>query len=273
LILILRAPNTIPDPERSSQPRRPISAVSHRVVVKVARMMTTRFTTTFGALALAVALGACGSDNGSSNDDVASVSDEGSNEPAQSDEEDAEQELLDWVECMRDEGIDIPDPTRDADGNLVISGNGIQIGGGERSGGATTNDDEGDGGEPPFTPEEMEAAQEVCGAPPGLGAGDISEEDLQAMQDQALEFAQCMRDNGIEDFPDPDFSNMGPGGTPQTNSDDSDATGGGEGPQVFLGPFGEIDLNDPEVAAAFEACQDLLGGDSVPPPSSADSNA
>jgi hypothetical protein len=33
---------------------------------------------------------------------------------------------------------------------------------------------------------------------------------------------------------------------------------------VVLGPFGEIDMDDPEIAAAFEACQDLLGGPELP---------
>jgi hypothetical protein len=225
-------------------------------------MRTTPITTAVAALALAGLLGACSggdSDTDSSSDDVASASDDESDEQAQADEADSEQELLDWVECMRDEGVDIPDPTRDADGNLVISGNGIQIGGGSGgSDGPTTNDDEGDGGEPTFTPEEMEAAEEVCGPPPGLGAGDISDEDQQAMEAAALEFAQCMRDEGIADFPDPDFSDMGPGGAPQRQSSDGD-DGASGGSQVFLGPFGEIDLDDPEVAAAFEACQDVLG--------------
>jgi hypothetical protein len=41
-------------------------------------------------------------------------------EQAQSDDEAAiEEELFDWAECMRDAGIDVPDPTRDSDGNLV----------------------------------------------------------------------------------------------------------------------------------------------------------
>jgi hypothetical protein len=226
-------------------------------------MTTKPITTTLAALALAGLLGACSSDggSGSGDDDVASVSgDDDSGEQAQGDDQaDAEEELLDWVECMRDEGVDIPDPTRDADGNLVISGNGIQIGGGSEPG---TNDDDGASGEPTFTPEEMEAAEEVCGPPPGLGPGDISEEDQQAMEEAALEFAQCMRDEGIEDFPDPDFSDLGPGGATQRESSDDNSSGGaeGDGPQVVLGPFGEIDMNDPEVAAAFEACQDVLGG-------------
>jgi hypothetical protein len=221
--------------------------------------------TTLAVLALAGLLAACGSDGDSADagsDDVASASDDETNQQDTSDDQaDAEQELLDWVECMRDEGVDIPDPTRDADGNLVINGDGFSIGGGDRP---TTNDADDDSDEPSITPEEMQAAEEVCGQPPGLGPGDISDEDLQAMQEDALEFAQCMRDEGVEDFPDPDFSDMGPGGEPQTRSGGdggpSDGDGDGQDERIILGPFGEIDLDDPETAAAFEACQDLLGG-------------
>ena len=146
--------------------------------------------------------------------------------PKATTEADAEQELLDWAECMRDEGVDIPDPTRDSDGNLVINGNGITIGGSGQ--GTSTNDGDATDGEPAFTPEEMEAAEEVCGPPPGFGPGDLSDEDLQAMQDAALEFAQCMRGEGIEDFPDPDFSGLGPGGEPQSQGSDASGGGGGE---------------------------------------------
>jgi hypothetical protein len=235
-------------------------------------MRRTRITTTLAALAVSGLLGACGGDDDSSdagNDDVASASDDDSNEQEQGDDQgddqaDVEQELLDWVDCMRDEGVDLPDPTRDANGNLVLNGNGIAIGGG--GAGTSTNDGNEAGGEPTFTPGEMEAAEEVCGPPPSLGAGDISDEELQDMQASALEFAQCMRDEGIEDFPDPDFSDMGPGGAPQSRSSDDDGGQGGEGgegggtdEQIVLGPFGEIDLDDPEVAAAFEACQNLIG--------------
>lgn len=227
-------------------------------------MRTKPITTTLAALALAGLLGACGGSNsGGSEDDVASVSDDDSDEQAQDDEADADEELLDWVGCMRDQGIDIPDPTRDADGNLVIEGPGIRIGGGEAAGSTSEENPDGDEG-PDVDPEEMDAAMEACGEPPALGPNDISDEDLQAMQDAALEFAACMRDEGIEDFPDPDFSDMGPGGEPQRRSADDNRGGGGEGgdpdERVVLGPFGEIDLDDPDTAAAFEACQDLLGG-------------
>jgi hypothetical protein len=229
-------------------------------------MMTKRLTTTLAALALAGLLAACGSDGDGSggSDDVASVSGDDSDEQAQGDDQ-AEEELLDWVECMRDEGIDIPDPTRDEDGNLVIDGPGIRLGGGD-SEGSTSSDDEGaDGDEPSVDPEDMDAAMEKCGEPPALGPNDISEEDRQEMEENALAFAECMRDEGIEDFPDPDFSDLGPGGEPQRQrSEDDGGDGDDEGPQVFLGPFGEIDMDDPDVRAAFEACQDLLGGPELP---------
>jgi hypothetical protein len=230
-------------------------------------MMTKPITTTLAVLALAGLLGACGSDGDGSggNDDVASVSGDDSDEQAQGDDQaDTEEELLDWVECMRDEGIDIPDPTRDEDGNLVIDGPGIRLGGGD-SGGSTSSDDEGgDGDEPDFDPEDMDAAMEACGEPPALGPNDISEEDRQEMEENALAFAECMRDEGIEDFPDPDFSDLGPGGEPQRQRSDDNDGAEGDGPRVFLGPFGEIDMDDPDVRAAFEACQDLLGGPELP---------
>jgi hypothetical protein len=225
-------------------------------------MMTKRITTMVAALTVAGLLGACGGDgdSGGSDDDVASLSDDDSGEQAQSDQDDTDEELLDWVECMRDEGVDIPDPTRDENGNLVLEGPAFRIGGGPSD---STDDADGsdDGDEPAFTPEEMEAAEETCG-PPELGPSDISEEDLQAQEEAILEFADCMRDEGIEDFPDPDFSDMGPGGDPQPRTTEDSEPGDGSGNQddeVVSGPFGEIDMNDPEVAAAFEACQDLLG--------------
>jgi hypothetical protein len=217
-------------------------------------MWTKRITTVLVALTVTGLLGACsggGSDGGGDGDGVASLSDDNANEQAQTDQNDSEAELLDWVECMRGEGIDLSDPTRDADGNLVISGPGINIGGGSE-GGTFDNADPADGEEPPIDPQDMDAATEVCGEPPATG-GELSEEDRQAQEDAALQFAECMRNEGIEDFPDPDFSDQGP----QTNSNTA-PEGQGGGP-VVAGPFGQIDMDDPEVAAAFEACQDLIG--------------
>jgi hypothetical protein len=87
-----------------------------------------------------------------------------------------------FSECMRDHGVnEFPDP--DASGELTIDGvlNGSSL--------------------DPNTP----AWREAIGAckdlqPPGFtGDHDVSAEE----QEARLEFAQCIRDNGVEDFPDP----------------------------------------------------------------------
>jgi hypothetical protein len=56
-----------------------------------------------------------------------------------------------------------------------------------------------------------------------------------------------MRDNGY-DMDDPDFSSFGPGAEGEP----------AEGARV--GPFGEIDQDDPDFVAANEACGEILGG-------------
>jgi hypothetical protein len=215
--------------------------------------MTNLHTTTLAVLTLAGLLAGCG--DSSDSEDVASVSEEAETAAAEEDAADVEAELLDWVQCMRDEGIDLDDPVRDADGNVSISGDGLFIGGGSASPAVpTARGEDLAGDEGPIDLTEMEAAMAACGEAPVLGARNISDEDLQAQQEAALEFARCIRGEGIEDFPDPDFSSQGPGG--RFESDDSE--GAGSGP-VIAGPFGRIELGDPEVAAAFEACQSVFG--------------
>jgi hypothetical protein len=173
-------------------------------------MIIKRSTTTLVALVLVGLLGACGGDD----DDGASSSG-------------TDGEILEWTECMRDQGVEISDPVNTPEGGQSL----------------------GDPGN--VSEEDMQAAQHVCGPPPGLGAQDLNGEDQEAFEAAALEFAECMRNEGIEDFPDPDFSDSGPGG--EANSEGDETVGSSP-----LAPFGEINLEDPDVAAAFEACQDLL---------------
>lgn len=84
--------------------------------------------------------------------------------------------------CMRDNGVsEFPDP--DASGELTIDGvlNGSSL---------------------DSTSPTWKAAIEACKdlQPPGFtGDKDVSPEEQQTR----LEFAQCMRDNGVKDFPDP----------------------------------------------------------------------
>mgnify|MGYP001097840510 CR=1 FL=1 len=87
-----------------------------------------------------------------------------------------------FAECMRDAGVeDFPDP--DASGQLTIDGvlNGSSI--------------------DPESPA-WEAALDACRdlQPPGFTG---PENVTAAEQETRLEFAECIRQNGVEDFPDP----------------------------------------------------------------------
>jgi hypothetical protein len=133
---------------------------------------------------------------------------------------DTEQQLLAFAECMRAEGVDLPDPTVDADGNPQL----------------VPPDD--------FELEDLDALQDAAEACEeylegvALGFEDL---DLTSLTDTLVEFAACMRDNGY-DLPDPDFSLIAP---------DAEEIPSG-------GPFGDVDFTDQDFLDALEVCQDLI---------------
>lgn len=129
---------------------------------------------------------ACGSED-EGTDEVASLDDGAAGDEGDGDGDGAEgsveEQALAYAQCMRDNGVDMPDPEVDEEGRLQLRGRaGVEM------------------------PDEatMERAQEACAdLQPDFG-GEISPEDQAEMQDRLLAFAECMRDNGI-DMPDPDF--------------------------------------------------------------------
>jgi hypothetical protein len=163
-------------------------------------------------LVAAIALIAgCGGDSGSG---VARADDEGGATTGATTSTtraaaDAEQAQLDFARCMRDQGLDFPDPTADADGNLRFQ------------------PPSGDIDQDAFR-EGAEACQEYLPA-----GGELLDPDDPEVQDAQLEFAQCMRDEGI-DVPDPQAGQEpGPGSV-------------------------EIDMDDPAVQAALEECGEII---------------
>ena len=179
--------------------------------------------------AFVLVLAACSSDSGSqvASLEDAAVSDDGA--VAEVDTDVANEEaILEFSQCMRDEGIvGFEDPDIGEDGTIEF-----KLGG-------RTDDAEADR-------DTMRAAFEACqdhleGLAFGPGSIDRSE-----IEDTLVEFAVCMREHGV-DMPDPDFSSFGPG-----------SGGGGEGEGDIFG--GAIDLDDPNVAAALEACEEVFGG-------------
>ena len=147
-------------------------------------------------------------------------------EPASSAEPEAsvdpEDAALAFAQCMREHGVDMPDPQIGANGEMSYSIRG--------------------GGPDDLDREQMQEAQEACQdlMPGGLGKPeDIPQEQRDAM----LAFAQCMRDHGV-DMPDPQFES---GGRVMIGGPGAD----GEGPK--------FDPRSDEFQAAADACEDLLG--------------
>lgn len=135
-----------------------------------------------------------------------------------------EEQALEFVRCMRDNGIDMADPTVNADGSVNL----VRPGG-----------EPGDGQGPS---EDVRAGFEVCGALVEGASFLPTGSDLTDVEDQLLELAQCLREQGL-DVDDPDLS-------------DGLAGGGGRG-----GIFGtDFDPNDPANQEAIEACQDVFTG-------------
>ncbi len=192
---------------------------------------------------------------------------------------DTQEALLAYAQCMRDNGVDMQDPTVDADGN-------VQGGFGPESGIDPRSD-------------EFQTAQEACGdlmegvsLGGGPGGGRF---DQTAIQDGLDEFTECLRDEGLDvddvSLPEPGDGPPGGGAAPgggqatgdtmpagaSTGSGDAGFDGGppGSPPEGGApgdgGPGGEgfdptariieqlgLDDSDPEVSAAIESCSAVL---------------
>ncbi|NUR92838.1 MAG: hypothetical protein HOY71_52945, partial [Nonomuraea sp.] len=131
-------------------------------------------------LALATAalfLTACGAQQGGS--DVASVSSSGPKPAASASATgDRGEQAIKYTTCLREQGLDIPDPG--PDGRIAMKF-------GPESGGQ----------------EKVQKAMEACKQfqPPGMTSGKGG--DPKQAEDMRKQ-AQCMRDNGVEAFPDPE---------------------------------------------------------------------
>jgi hypothetical protein len=141
---------------------------------------------------------------------------------------------LQFAKCMREHGIDMPDPTIGDNGGVMV-----QIGG--------PGQDTGEGPDP----KDVDAANKECQEfleKAGAGFEPPSAEDQRKMQEHALEFSKCMRDHGI-DMPDPQFSTDGGGFSVSIGSEDGAAS------DVPM-----IDPSSDEFKEASEACGQDGGG-------------
>ncbi|MFJ4868988.1 hypothetical protein [Streptomyces sp. NPDC088757] len=140
--------------------------------------MTTRTTRRNITLAAATGLAAfsllttaCTADGGKSDNGTTTAGDEGKK---------ADQ-ALEHRKCLREQGLDVPEPKPGEEGvGLTIGGDGMSR-------------------------EKMEKAFKACR---GKGGADMGKEPTQADKDKMIKYAQCMRKNGV-DMPDPKFEGDG----------------------------------------------------------------
>jgi hypothetical protein len=138
------------------------------------------------AAAGALAIGACGGGGGSTG--------------TSSQQDKAFEGALKFAKCMRDHGIDVPDPQRTAGGGIKQTINGK-----------------------PGSRAAMQAAQKDCQKYMKAGGGKAPSAAEQAKAKEAmLAYTRCMRQQGVK-IRDPEFSNGGiinkVGGPGQTNPD------------------------------------------------------
>jgi hypothetical protein len=148
-----------------------------------------------------------GSDDGNGGDDgVASLDGSGSDSdsdtggsgsddrPSRAEVEDA---ALKYADCMRDHGVDMPDPEFTDDGGVKMT-----MGGPVGKPGSKT--------EASAAQKKVETADQACKHFMDAVAPDrnMSPEEIAEMQDKQVKLAECMRDKGY-DFPDPVVDDQG----------------------------------------------------------------
>jgi hypothetical protein len=128
--------------------------------------------------------------------------------------EDQEQAILDMYQCLRDYGLDVEDPDTSGGAGMRMGPN---------------------SGIDPENPEHR-AALDECSEESGIGRmGQGGGGGNMADPEKLMDFVECMRENGIEDMPDPS------------------AEGGLQMPDG-------INLDSEEFQAAAEACRGELDG-------------
>jgi hypothetical protein len=154
-----------------------------------------------GALvAVIVVLAACGTATDTTSDVASLDKAEGQDASVLGAIVDQEGQLFEFSACMRDEGIEVGDPTVDEEGNVILG---------------TPLDMVSDHGA-------LMAAYEVCNDLIGGRAMGHGEGDRTAVHDRLVEFAKCVRENGYYEIPDPDFSGANGDIFPGLDMDDPD---------------------------------------------------
>ena len=218
-------------------------------------------------LSLALVATACGSGKNASAEIASLGTTDSGTAPTTTSPVDSQEALLKYAACMRENGVDMADPTFDADGNPTGGGFGPGSGIDPRS-------------------DEFQAAQTVCGdLLQGVTLGGRGRQvDREAIQNSLNDFTACLRDEGLQvddvTFGPPAGGAAGDGaptGSLPAGAGQGDGQGGGfggpppDGSVPDGGPGGAgfdptariidrlgLDDSDPAVTAAVDKCQPIL---------------
>jgi len=126
----------------------------------------------------------------------------------------AREAALEYARCMREHGVDLPDPT--------FEEGGIQ-----------------QAGPPKGVPRaKLEKADKACEKyKSAFEPPELSEEEQAELKKAALAHARCMREHGVEKFPDPTFGENGEA-------------------RIRVGPGTGVDPEAPKFKEAQKACRD-----------------
>ncbi|WP_020522582.1 hypothetical protein [Catelliglobosispora koreensis] len=189
-------------------------------------MKFTKLTVLTALFASAVALSACGA---KPNDGIATAGNGNGDTKTSDVSSDPQERMRQFAQCMREQGIDMPDPEFGENGEVTMRA------------GVATEADPNDPNAKMNAKEDMakfEAAHKACQKyqPEGGPMGGKLDPEMEA---KMREFSKCMRENGVENFPDPQ-------------------EGGGIIVRGGPGAEGGIDPEDPAFKAAQEKCGSIL---------------
>jgi hypothetical protein len=225
-------------------------------------------------ISVALLATACGSANNASAE-VASLGSTTGTAPDTTSPVDTQDALLQYAACMRENGVDMADPTFDADGNPTGGGFGPGAGIDPQS-------------------DEFQTAQTACGDLlqgaqfGGRGRNGI---DREAIQNSLSDFTACLRDEGLDvdditfgppggaagganggppaggSIPAGGFGGPPPGGSIPANGGPGGPGGAGFDPTARMIEQLGLDDTDPAVVAALAKCEPIITAAFQPPDS------
>jgi hypothetical protein len=199
-----------------------------------------------GILLLAAA---CGESGASGDDGIATLTDtdettvQSDDDSGSTDGGDSEQAALEFAQCIRDGGIDFPDPTVDEEGNPSFA-----------AAFQAAQDGSFDARSEEFRQALADCEDLIDGFAFGRGGANVGVEQI---QEALLPYTECLRDEGL-DVGDVNLGGGQPGAGAGGEQQGGGRREGGFDPAARLAAFLGLDTEDPEVEAAMATCQPIL---------------